>query len=104
MEVKGVNVQKIIEPVLLGMHNGNLVHLCHGQYGPYLKYDAKNYSIPDWAKQENLNEMFNLYHAVKIIDYKMKKQKEEIEAKIETRTNTFQNYKHAFEHESDGSD
>jgi hypothetical protein len=75
MEVKGVNVQRMIEPKLLGMHNGNLVHLCeYGKYGPYLKYDGKNYSIPDWAKQENLNEMFNLYHAVKIIDYKMKKQ------------------------------
>ena len=95
MEVKGVNVQKIIEPKILGVHNGNVIHLCHGQYGPYLKYDAKNYSIPDWAKQENLNEMFNLYHAVKIIDYKMKKQKEAVEAKIETKVNTFQNYKHS---------
>jgi topoisomerase IA-like protein len=97
MEVKGIDVKKIVDPVLIGMHNGNLVHLCHGQYGPYLKYDGKNYSIPDWAKQENLDEMFNLYHAVKIIDYKMKKQKEAVASKIETKVNTFQNYKHAFD-------
>ena len=104
MEVKGVNVQKIIEPKILGVHNGNVIHLCHGKYGPYLKYDAKNYSIPDWAKQENLNEMFNLYHAVKIIDYKMKKQLEVKIPDYKPKINTFQNYKHAFEHESDGSD
>jgi topoisomerase IA-like protein len=82
--VEGVTVKKIIEgvhlqaptsePKLLGMHNGEMVYLCHGKYGPYLKYGSiGNFSIPDWAKQENLNEMFNLYHAVKIIDYKMKK-------------------------------
>jgi len=43
--------------------------------------------------------MFNLYHAVKIIDYKMNKQKQEVEKKLETRVNNFQNYKHAFEHD-----
>ena len=79
MEVKGINVQEIEAPKILGMHNGNLVHLCYGQYGAYLKYDGKNYSVPDWAKQENLNEMFNLYLAVKIIDYKMYKNKNKSE-------------------------
>ena len=79
MEVKGINVQRIEAPKLLGMHNDHSVHLCHGQYGPYLKYDGKNFSVPDWAKQENLNEMFNLYHAVKIIDYKMYKNKNKSE-------------------------
>jgi topoisomerase IA-like protein len=62
----------VIEPKLLGTHNGEMVYLCHGKYGEYLKYNGQNFSIPDWAKQENLVEMFNLYHAVKIIDYKMK--------------------------------
>ena len=70
--VEGVSVKKIIEAKLLGMHNGEMVYLCHGKYGEYLKYNGQNFSIPDWAKQENLVEMFNLYHAVKIIDYKMK--------------------------------
>jgi hypothetical protein len=31
----------------------------------------KNYSIPEWARKENLNEMFNLSHAINIIDWKM---------------------------------
>ena len=70
--VQGINVKKIIEPKLLGMHEGEMVYLCHGPYGAYLRYMQKNFSIPDFLKQENLNEMFNLYHAVKIIDYKMK--------------------------------
>jgi len=104
MEVQGINVQKIIEPKILGIHNGNVVHLCNGPYGEYLRYMKKNYSIPDWAKTQNLNEMFNLYHAIKIIDYKMNKQKQEIESKLETKTDTFQNYKHAFETEDDGQD
>ena len=70
--VEGISVKKIIEAKLLGMHNGEMVYLCHGKYGEYLKYNGQNFSIPNWAKQENLGEMFNLYHAVKIIDYKMK--------------------------------
>lgn len=91
MEVKGINVQRIEAPKLLGMHNGNVIHLCHGQYGAYLKYDGKNFSVPDWAKQENLNEMFNLYHAVKIIDYKIKKQLEVKIPEYKPKINTFQN-------------
>jgi hypothetical protein len=74
MEVKGVDVKKIIEPKILGVHKGETVYLCVGPYGEYLRYMQKNYSIPDWAKTQNLNEMFNLYHAIKIIDYKMNKQ------------------------------
>ncbi len=99
MMVEGVDVKKMIEPKILGMHNGNFIHLCSGPYGEYLQYDGKNYSLPDWAKKENLDVMFNLYHAVKIIDYKMNKQKQEVEKKLETRVNNFQNYKHAFEHD-----
>jgi hypothetical protein len=102
--VQGVTVKKMIEPKILGMHKGETVYLCHGPYGAYLRYMQKNFSIPDFMKQENLNEMFNLYHAVKIIDYKMNKQKQEIDVKIQTKVNTFQNYKHAFEHESDVSE
>jgi topoisomerase IA-like protein len=91
-----VTVKKMIEPKILGIHKEETVYLCTGPYGEYLRYDKKNYSIPDFMKQNNLNEMFNLYHAVKIIDYKMNKQKQEVEKKLETKRDTFQNYKHAF--------
>jgi hypothetical protein len=47
------------------------VYLCHGKYGEYLRYNSVNYSIPEWAKMENLNEMFNLTHAINIIDWKI---------------------------------
>ena len=42
------------------------------KFGYYLRYDEKNYSIPLWAQKENLNEMFNLTHAINIIDWKIK--------------------------------
>jgi hypothetical protein len=63
--------RKRIEPTLLGVHNGYDVFYCYGPYGYYLKYDNENYSIPNWAKQENLKELFNLTHAIKIIDWKI---------------------------------
>jgi topoisomerase IA-like protein len=72
MQVEGVTVTKIIEPKLLGVHKTYNVYLCHGKYGEYLRYNSVNYSIPEWAKMENLNEMFNLTHAINIIDWKMK--------------------------------
>ena len=72
MEVPGVTVQKIIEPKLLGVHNSHNVWLCHGKYVAYLRYNSLNYSIPAWAKMENLNEPFGIAHVVKIIDWKMK--------------------------------
>jgi topoisomerase IA-like protein len=90
MEVKGVNVQKMIDSELLGMHKDHPIHLNFGKYGYYLRYDGKNYSLPAWASPD-----LSLFQAVKIIDYKMKKQKEAVEAKIETKVNTFQNYKHS---------
>ena len=72
MQVEGVTVQKIIEPKLLGVHKVHNVYLCHGKYGEYLRYNSVNYSIPAWAKMENLNEPFGIAHAVKIIDWKIK--------------------------------
>ena len=72
MQVEGVTVTKIIEPKLLGVHKEHNVWLCHGKYGEYLRYNSVNYSIPAWATKEKLNEMFNLTHAIKIIDWKMK--------------------------------
>jgi topoisomerase IA-like protein len=104
MEVPGVTVKKMIEPKILGIHKEETVYLCTGPYGEYLRYDKKNYSIPDWAKKDNLSEMFNLTHAIKIIDYKMKKQLEVKVPEYKPKVNTFQNYKHAFEHESDGDE
>jgi hypothetical protein len=41
------------------------VFLCYGPYGYYLKHDGRNYSIPEWSKQNNSNEMFDLYRATK---------------------------------------
>ena len=66
MEVEGVTVQKIIEPKLLGVHNAHNVWFCHGKYGEYLRYNSLNYSIPAWAKMENLNEPFGIAYATKI--------------------------------------
>ena len=71
MQVEGVTVTKIIEPKLLGVHKEHNVWLCHGKYGEYLRYNSLNYSIPTWAKIEYLNEMFNLTHAIIIIDWKI---------------------------------
>ena len=72
MQVEGVTVQKIIEPKLLGVHNAHNVWLCHGKYGEYLRYNSLNYSIPAWAKMENLNEPFGIAQASNIIDWKMR--------------------------------
>ena len=72
MEVEGATVQKIIEPKLLGVHNAHNVWLCHGKYGEYLRYNSFNYSIPAWAKMENLNEPFGIAYATKILDWKIK--------------------------------
>ena len=72
MQVEGVTVTKIIEPKLLGVHNAHNVWLCHGKYGEYLRYNSLNYSIPTWAKKEYLNEMFNLTHAINIIEWKIR--------------------------------
>ncbi len=71
MEVEGVTVQKIIEPKLLGVHKAHNVYLCHGKYGEYLRYNSVNYSIPAWAKMENLNEPFGIAYATKILDWKI---------------------------------
>ena len=105
MEVQGVTVTKMIEPKMLGIHKGEAVYLCHGKYGAYLKHNSTNYSIPDFLKQNNLNEMFNLYHAVKIIDYKMKNRQLEVKIpEFKPKVNTFQNYKHTFVNDSDGDE
>ena len=72
MQVEGVTVTKIIEPKLLGVHKTHNVWLCYGKYGEYLRYNSLNYSIPTWAKIEYLNEMFNLTHAINIIEWKIR--------------------------------
>jgi hypothetical protein len=72
MQVEGVTVTKIIEPQQLGVHNDKIFYICHGKFGYYLRYDGKNYSIPEWTRRENLNEMFNLTHAINIIDWKIR--------------------------------
>jgi len=74
--------RKRIEPTSLGIYNGYDVFYCYGSYGYYLKYDNENYSIPNWAKQENLKELFNLTHAIKIIDWKIINKKNTIKIHI----------------------
>ena len=71
MQVEGVTVTKIIEPKLLGVFKAHNVYLCNGKYGEYLRHNSVNYSIPTWARKEYLNEMFNLSHAINIIDWKI---------------------------------
>jgi hypothetical protein len=48
------------------------VYLCHGKYGEYLRHNSLNYSIPEWAKMENLKEPFGIAQASNIIDWKMR--------------------------------
>ncbi len=72
MQVEGVTVQKIIEPKLLGVFKAHNVYLCTGKYGEYLRHNSLNYSIPQWAKMENLNEPFGISQASNIIDWKMR--------------------------------
>jgi len=72
MQVEGVTVTKIIEPKLLGVFKSHNVYLCHGKYGEYLRHNSVNYSIPEWAKMENLKEPFGIAQASNIIDWKMK--------------------------------
>ena len=52
MSIEGVTVTKIIEPQQLGVWNDKIIYICHGKFGYYLRYDAKNYSIPEWARKE----------------------------------------------------
>ena len=73
---------------LLGVHQEKNVYLYTGKFGEYLKHDGYNYSIPEWAKKQNLNVMFNLYHAIKIIDWK---NKQKIDKVTEERKTKFQN-------------
>ena len=72
MPIEGVTVQKIIEPKLLGVFKAHNVYLCHGKYGEYLRHNSLNYSIPQWAKMENLNEPFGIVQASNIIDWKIR--------------------------------
>jgi len=72
MPIEGVTVQKIIEPKLLGVFKAHNVYLCTGKYGEYLRHNSLNYSIPQWAKMENLNEPFGIVHASNIIDWKIR--------------------------------
>ena len=99
MEVEGVQVIKIVEPKLLGVHQEKNVYLYTGKFGEYLKHDGYNYSIPEWAKQQNLNVMFNLYHAIKIIDWKNKQRNDREETGSKERkpnSSNAKNYEQTF--------
>ena len=65
--VEGVNVQKIIEPKLLGIHKEQEVYLMYGKFGYYLRHSNRNYSLPSWA----LDKCVCFVDAVKIIEYKI---------------------------------
>ena len=54
----------------LGKHNDMSVFLNMGQYGVYLNFDNKLYSVP--ACFQVKPDKFNLESAIKIIDYKSK--------------------------------
>ena len=52
MSIEGVTVTKIIESQQLGVHKDKIVYICYGKFGYYLRYDGKNYSIPQLARKE----------------------------------------------------
>ncbi len=85
MEVSGIDVKKMVDTELLGMHKDHPIHLNFGKFGYYLRYDGKNYSLPAWASPD-----LSLFQAVKIIDYKMKKQLEVKIPEYKPKVNTFQ--------------
>ena len=92
MEIlEDIQVIKIAEPKLLGVHQNKNVYLYTGKFGEYLKHDGYNYSIPDWAKQQNLNVMFNLYHAIKIIDWKIKQKIDQVTEERKTKCSNAKN-------------
>ena len=66
--VEGVNVQKIIEPKLLGMYDNKQVYLMYGKFGYYLRHDSRNYSLPQFC----LGKDCTLHNAIKTIEYKSK--------------------------------
>ncbi len=72
MQVEGVTVQKIIEPQQLGVWNDNIIYMCYEKFGYYLRYDGKNYSIPEQVKMKNLNEPFGIAQASNILDWKIR--------------------------------
>ena len=91
MEIlEDIQVIKIVEPKLLGVHQEKNVYLYTGKFGEYLKHDSYNYSIPECFKQANLKEMFNLYHAIKIIDWKNNRKADTTETR-KTIKQTFEN-------------
>ena len=99
MEIlEDIQVTKIVEPKLLGVYLEKNVYLYTGKYGEYLKHDGYNYSIPEWAKQSNLKEVFNLYHGIKIIDWKNNRKADTTETRKPINTySEAKDYKHAFE-------
>ena len=74
MAIDGVTVMRFDNNnnLLLGVHKAKNIYYCDGKYGWYLRYDGKNYSIPQWAKQENLEEAFSLSDAINIIEWKIR--------------------------------
>ena len=54
----------------LGKHNDTPIYLNMGQYGAYLNYNDKLYSVP--ACFQVKPDKFNLESAIKIIEYKSK--------------------------------
>jgi len=102
MEVlEDIQVTKIVEPKLLGVHQEKNVYLYTGKFGEYLKHDGYNYSIPKWGKkileqEENSKEMFGLYHAINIIDWKVKQKIDKVSEERKAKFSNAKNYKQAF--------
>jgi topoisomerase IA-like protein len=75
-----------IESVCIGVIDKQKVWLNHGKYGPFLRYDFKNYKVASWY---DLNKL-NLETAKQIINLKIqylekkKKEEEEINKKCST--------------------
>jgi hypothetical protein len=56
----------------IGKINNLECYLNEGPYGRYLRYDNKNFTIPDWGKKLLDDEKFDIKTAKNIIDYKLK--------------------------------
>ena len=57
---------------IIGNYKDIPIYLLNGIYGPFVKYNDINFSVPEWGKTLITNNNFNVDTAIKIIDFKIK--------------------------------
>jgi hypothetical protein len=57
---------------IIGNYKDIPIYLLNGLYGPFIKYNDINFSVPEWGKTLIIKNIFNIETAIKIIDFKTK--------------------------------